>query len=239
MDQREEPTLEQEPQEHEPQVEDPSQELVTKRVLGKTVEMPTWMADLWDERERDFQRRFSEPTRREQQLQRQQADDANRQARQNTQASPENEDLEWYAKGPTKAMAELRDQLRNDIAREQAEQLELANHQRAWWGRFWAANEDLQQKEWAVRSVVQDYRHELGALDEADCHERLAALTRERLGQAAPGQTLPNRQVRDERSGPSNSRRSTQRQEPQKTLISVIDERRAQRRRAHLGIKEK
>jgi hypothetical protein len=229
-----ETTLEEEPQEPQ-EAEESSQELVTKRVLGKNVEMPAWMAELWDERERDFQKRFNEPSRREQQLQRQQADAANQHARQEPQASPD-QDLEWYAKGPTKAMAEMREQLRQEALQAAQQATSHAEQQRQWWGRFWSTNEDLVGKEWAVRSVANDYFQELGALDETDCHERMAQLTRERLGQSdRPAQ----RQVRDERQSPSTPRRTTPRQEPQKTLISVIDDRRRARDKARLGIKDR
>ena len=236
----EETTLEVEPQE-EVVVEQP-QEMVQKRYKGQTIEMPAWMADVWDEREKEFQDRLSSPTRREAQLERQQREQANRQAQGQPQQSPQDEDLEFYSQGPARSLKQLREEVKREIREERTQQENLARLQQEWWGRFWNENQDLRDHQYggaAVRLIVQEHNQELGQLDEADCHDRMAQYARGFLGMAQQKRTLSNRQVVDERAGTAPRRQSRQEDKPaQYSTVAAINEMKERKNRARYNLKK-
>jgi hypothetical protein len=217
--------------------------LVNIRYNGNTYEMPEPLADAWHQREQEFLRRLSEPTRRQQREAQSQPQQP--QQTQVPQPNAQDADLEFWQKGPSKVLEE-RDERLQRVMREEAERVATLNEQRRlWWSRFWDSNADLRGRDKAVAFIVQQHGAELGDLDEAECHDRMATLTRDLLGLDNPRpptrgtRTLPNRQVVDERtSNPPRRPASEQPQRRPKTGIEIINERKEARRRAALNLEK-
>lgn len=215
----------------QPEEAQPEVQFVRIRYNGDTYEVPEHLADAWQRREDDFNRKLSD-----QATSLRSRWEASREAQPQPERQPaasQDEDLEFF-QSPTQAfqrrMAAEREQLKKEL-REEYQQTSIREK---YWGAFYSKNPTLVGKEWLVDALVNRDYNNLKDLSAEESHRLLAEAAQSVLGNAQPEtkRTLSERRAQPER--PSNPRpQAPKRAEepPQKLGLSAALNARAEARR--------
>lgn len=234
MDQFENPTVDEveEPlQAAEPQEEPSEPVFVNIRYAGQSYQVPEHIADAWQKREDDFNRKLSQQGAELGQLRRQSRPP---EPQPESVQPTEDEDLAFF-QSPSKAISQREARLREQLKQELKQELTLEQQRQQYWNQFYQENPELKSRERLVNFIVAEQYESLKDLSPAESQREIARMVRETLGNPAQeAKALPNRQAVTER--PSNSRPQP-RQAPQEpsqprlTGLSAELAARAERRR--------
>lgn len=223
----------------EPQEESSEPVFVNIRYQGQSYQVPEHIADAWQKREEEFNKKLSTQGAELGQLR--------RQARQPEpepvqQAPTEDEDLAFF-QSPSKAISQREARLREQLKQELRQELTVEQQRQAYWSQFYQENPELKSRERLVNFIVAEQYDSLKDLSPADSQREIARMARETLGSPAQEtKPLPNRQAVTERPSQSRPQPRQVPQEPSQPrltgLSAELAKRAEQRRKAQYAIQE-
>ena len=214
----------------EPQEEPSEPVFVNIRYAGQSYQVPEHIADAWQKREEEFNKKLSTQGAELGQLRRQVRQPEPESV---PQVPAEDEDLAFF-QSPSKTIAQREARLREQLKQELRQELTVEQQRQAYWSQFYQENPELKARERLVNFIVAEQYEALKDLSPAESQREIARLARETLGAPAPeGKPLPVKQAVTERpSNPRHQRQAPQElQTPRLTGLSAELAARAERRR--------
>lgn len=158
----------------------PAPKYVPIKYGDKEIPVSEEAAQAWEQREREYARKFSERSDELGQLRKWKAS-----VEQTITPKPAEPDLNtlWF-ENPTKAAELIQEQTYQRVASEYEKREKARAQQEAldrFFDGFYRKNDDLREDEWVVKGVMSEHFDELADLPTVKAQEKLADLTRERI----------------------------------------------------------
>lgn len=135
---------------------------------------------------------------------------------------------EMLFSNPNEAVKRIKDDLRREISGELTRSYQKDQSEKTFWTEFYKENADLKDDDDLVKAILSKNMADLGDLPVKKASERLAELTRDRIGRYTNKTKGSGRAVAE---GSTNGTRTAKTEEPPKptTLSDIIKARRAKR----------